>query len=313
MARTGERSVRSSRCCVDAAGAGHVRGDRLFAARHRQRVQRRLPRGEAEAVRGSRRRRQFGAGADPAHVRRRRSRSAPPPSLPSTCRRSSACRPAAASNISSRRSRARTRRASAASCKGIVAAANQDPRLARVFSTFTATTPSIYLDIDRDKAQALGLNINDVFTALQATLGGFYVNDFNLYGRTWQVNIEGEAANRRDISDIWQIIRAQQDRRNGADAFDRRPAARRRPAGDHALQQLSLRSRSTAARARRLVGRRARRDGGGVGKEPCRPATPSNGPARPIRSTRRAGRPARYSPSRWCSPSCSWSGFTRAG
>ncbi|MGO9757396.1 MAG: efflux RND transporter permease subunit [Roseiarcus sp.] len=89
--------------------------------------------------------------------------------------------------------------------QGIVAAGNQDPRLARVFSTFTATTPSIYLDIDRDKAQALGLNINDVFTALQSTLGGFFVNDFNLYGRTWQVNIEGEAANRRDISDIWQI------------------------------------------------------------------------------------------------------------
>jgi hydrophobe/amphiphile efflux-1 (HAE1) family protein len=89
--------------------------------------------------------------------------------------------------------------------QGIIAAANQDPRLARVFSTFTATTPSIYLDIDRDKAQALGLNINDVFTALQSTLGGFFVNNFNLYGRTWQVNIEGEAADRRDISDIWQI------------------------------------------------------------------------------------------------------------
>ncbi|HUA55132.1 MAG TPA: multidrug efflux RND transporter permease subunit [Candidatus Sulfotelmatobacter sp.] len=89
--------------------------------------------------------------------------------------------------------------------QGMVAAANQDPRLARVFSTFTATTPSVYLDIDRDKAQALGLNINDVFTALQSTLGGFFVNYFNLYGRTWQVNVEGEASDRRDIDDIWQI------------------------------------------------------------------------------------------------------------
>ncbi len=89
--------------------------------------------------------------------------------------------------------------------QGIVAAANQDPRLARVFSTFTATTPSLYLDIDRDKAQALGLAMNDVFTALQSTLGGFFVNNFNLFGRTWQVNIEGEAANRRDIENIWQI------------------------------------------------------------------------------------------------------------
>jgi hydrophobe/amphiphile efflux-1 (HAE1) family protein len=88
---------------------------------------------------------------------------------------------------------------------GLIAAANGDPRLARVFTTFTATNPSLYLDIDRPKAQVLGLNMADVFTALQTTLGGFYVNNFNLYGRTWQVNVQGEASNRADISDIWQI------------------------------------------------------------------------------------------------------------
>jgi hydrophobe/amphiphile efflux-1 (HAE1) family protein len=88
---------------------------------------------------------------------------------------------------------------------GVIGAANQDPRLARVFTTFTATNPSVYLDIDRAKAQALGLNISDIFTALQATLGGVYVNNLNLYGRTWQVNVQGEASNRADISDIWQI------------------------------------------------------------------------------------------------------------
>jgi hydrophobe/amphiphile efflux-1 (HAE1) family protein len=89
--------------------------------------------------------------------------------------------------------------------QGLVQAANQDPRLTRVFSTFTPTNPSVYLDIDREKAQALGLSILDVFTALQATLGGFYVNDFNLYGRTWQVNIEGEARDRSDVSSIFRI------------------------------------------------------------------------------------------------------------
>ena len=88
---------------------------------------------------------------------------------------------------------------------GLIGAANRDPRLTRVFSTFTATNPSIYLDIDRAKAQALGLNMSDVFTALQATLGGIYVNNFNLFGRTWQVNVQGEASNRGDIPDIWQI------------------------------------------------------------------------------------------------------------
>src|SRR5271155_3859964 len=88
---------------------------------------------------------------------------------------------------------------------GLINAANRDPRLTRVFSTFTATNPSIYLDIDRAKAQALGLNMSDVFTALQATLGGIYVNNFNLFGRTWQVNVQGEAGDRGDIPDIWQI------------------------------------------------------------------------------------------------------------
>ena len=88
---------------------------------------------------------------------------------------------------------------------GLVSAANRDAKLARVFSTFTATNPSIYLDIDRAKAQALGLNISDVFTALQATLGGIYVNNFNLFGRTWQVNVQGEASDRGDIPDIWKI------------------------------------------------------------------------------------------------------------
>ena len=88
---------------------------------------------------------------------------------------------------------------------GLLGAANQDPRLTRVFSTFSANTPSLFLDIDRDKAQALGLSVSDVFTALQATLGGIYVNDFNLFGRTWQVNVQGEVLDRTDIEAVWKI------------------------------------------------------------------------------------------------------------
>jgi hydrophobe/amphiphile efflux-1 (HAE1) family protein len=87
----------------------------------------------------------------------------------------------------------------------LIGAANADPRLVRVFSTFTATNPSIYLNIDRRKAQALGLTISSIFGALQATLGGVYVNNFNLYGRTWQVNVQGEAFDRSDVPDIWRI------------------------------------------------------------------------------------------------------------
>jgi multidrug efflux pump len=90
--------------------------------------------------------------------------------------------------------------------RGLVAAANRDPRLARVFSTYTANNPSLFLDVDRAKAAALGLNLQDVYTALQATLGGIYVNNFNLYGRTWQVNIQGEPGDRNDIAAIWKIF-----------------------------------------------------------------------------------------------------------
>ena len=93
----------------------------------------------------------------------------------------------------------------AAALGGLLGAANTDGRMARVFSTFSASTPSIFLDIDRDKAQALGVAVTDIFTTLQATLGGIYVNDFNLFGRTWQVNIQGEAADRLDMDAVWRI------------------------------------------------------------------------------------------------------------
>jgi hydrophobe/amphiphile efflux-1 (HAE1) family protein len=89
--------------------------------------------------------------------------------------------------------------------QGLLAAANQSPLLTRVFSTYTATTPSVYLDIDRVKAQALGVPVSTIFNTVGATLGGAYINNFNLFGRVWQVNIGGENEDRRDISDIWQI------------------------------------------------------------------------------------------------------------
>jgi hydrophobe/amphiphile efflux-1 (HAE1) family protein len=87
----------------------------------------------------------------------------------------------------------------------VLIAANSDPRLSRVFSTYSASNPSVYLNIDRDKAQALGVNISDIFTTLQATMGGYYINDFNLFGRVWQVNIEGEAKDRNDFASLWKI------------------------------------------------------------------------------------------------------------
>jgi HAE1 family hydrophobic/amphiphilic exporter-1 len=93
----------------------------------------------------------------------------------------------------------------AAVMRALLVAANQQPELAGVFSTFAADTPQVRLDIDRDKAQVLGIKISDIFNALQSTLGGFYVNDFNLFGRTWQVNVQSEPGFRGAIDDIYRI------------------------------------------------------------------------------------------------------------
>jgi multidrug efflux pump len=89
--------------------------------------------------------------------------------------------------------------------RGLTVAATQNPQLTRVFSTFSATNPSIYLDIDRDKVQVLDVQLDDVFQALQASLGGYYVNDLNLFGRRWQVNVQAEGNDRASVDDIYRI------------------------------------------------------------------------------------------------------------
>lgn len=93
----------------------------------------------------------------------------------------------------------------AATMRGLIVAANQRPELARVFSTYDASTPQIRLEIDRDKVQVLGIDLANLFSSLQATLGGFYVNDFNLFGRTWTVRILAEKEYRASIDSIYSI------------------------------------------------------------------------------------------------------------
>ena len=93
----------------------------------------------------------------------------------------------------------------AATAKGLVIAANQNPALNNVYTTYGAATPQIYLEIDRERAQPLGIKINDIFAALQTTMGGTYVNDFNRFGRTWQVNVQAEAADRKLIDDVFRV------------------------------------------------------------------------------------------------------------
>jgi len=80
--------------------------------------------------------------------------------------------------------------------------ANQTPGLTQVFTLFETSTPQLYLDIDRAKAQLLGINVADVFSALQVNLGSAYVNDFNLFGRTFRVTAQADGSYRGDARDV---------------------------------------------------------------------------------------------------------------
>jgi hydrophobe/amphiphile efflux-1 (HAE1) family protein len=83
--------------------------------------------------------------------------------------------------------------------------AAQTPGLQQVFTLFENTTPQLYLDIDRTKAQLLGINVPDVFAALQIYLGSLYVNDFNLFGRIYRVVAQARSDSRSDTNDVLKI------------------------------------------------------------------------------------------------------------
>src|SRR5439155_3653275 len=70
----------------------------------------------------------------------------------------------------------------------------QQPGLVGLFNGFRARTPALYADIDRTKAKTMGVALTDVFDALQGYLGSYYFNDFNRFGRPWQVNVQADAA-----------------------------------------------------------------------------------------------------------------------
>src|SRR5712671_4708498 len=89
--------------------------------------------------------------------------------------------------------------------KALVAGANKDPAFAGVFTLYNAGSPSLYADIDREKAEKLGLTPTDVFSTLQLYLGSQYVNDFNYLGRTFQVLAEGDEAYRRTPDQIARL------------------------------------------------------------------------------------------------------------
>ncbi len=83
--------------------------------------------------------------------------------------------------------------------------ANAQPGIVGVINTFRADTPQLYVDINRSKCKMMGVALNDVFNTLQYYLGGYYVNDFNEFGRTWQVNVQAEAPYRMTVDGVKQL------------------------------------------------------------------------------------------------------------
>ena len=92
-----------------------------------------------------------------------------------------------------------------AALRGFIFALNQDPNIGQAFSTYTADVPQLFLDVDRDKVEALGIPVSDVFATLQANLGSYYVNDFNLFNRVYRVIIQAESEDRKAVEDIGRI------------------------------------------------------------------------------------------------------------
>ncbi len=81
----------------------------------------------------------------------------------------------------------------------------KDPNFAFVQTLWRPATPQLYVDVDREKAKALGVPLSELYGALAATLGNYYVNDFNKYGRTWQVLMSAEPQYRNSPGDVGDI------------------------------------------------------------------------------------------------------------
>lgn len=125
-------------------------------------------------------------------------------------------------------------RALSAIADELVAKANERPELQQVRTTFSTNMPQYEVMLDREKAQSMQVSAQEVFATMQATFGSLYVNDFNLYGRTYKVNLQSEADYRENPQDLSQVfVRSQTgqmiplsslvrfERLTGADVVDR--------------------------------------------------------------------------------------------
>lgn len=95
--------------------------------------------------------------------------------------------------------------------RAMVIAANQDPAMQAVFSTYSANVPQLYVNLDRTKTETMNVPVSSVFSTLQSQLGSRYVNDFNLYSRVFQVKVQADAPYRDALEDIGRLYVRSED------------------------------------------------------------------------------------------------------
>ncbi len=154
----------------------------------------------------------------------------------------------------------------------------QTPGVAQVFSLFETQTPQIYLDIDRNKAQLLGINMPDVFYALQAYIGSIYVNDFNLFGRTFRVQSQAAAPYRLEPQDVLEPAGAQLFWRDRTAWLVHHHPGHFRPVSRATLQHLSCLRTRWCCRSRIFAGSGDRDHGEDGARGVASRALPSSGP-----------------------------------
>jgi multidrug efflux pump len=89
--------------------------------------------------------------------------------------------------------------------EAFISRANKHQGLSRVFTIFRANSPQLFVDVNRERCYQLGVDLGEVFTTLQVYLGSMYVNDFNRFGRTWQVIVQSEGPFRNEVEDVRRL------------------------------------------------------------------------------------------------------------
>ena len=179
-------------------------------------------------------------------------------------------------------------------------------------STFRAGVPQVYLNIDREKAEKMGVKVNDIFATLQANLGSVYVNDFNKFGRTYQVRVQADARFRGDTSVIRRLeVPGREPEVQTTTVSAARPAVPARHAARHRDRvgpQSIIRYNlyppapiQRRGRAGRQFGRGTQGDGGDRRRRYCRRRWGSTGPASPSRRSDVSGEAFSSSGWRWFS------------